>query len=89
MDCPDACSIVVSRTADGRLKVRGNPDNPFTGGFLALRSPRAGALCDALRDRGVRTDVRGEMLRFGPAPYLSDRQVVSAMDALGEVLREG
>ena len=49
MDCPDACSIVVSRTADGRVKVQGNPDNPFTSGFLATghwslgRSKKRGA----------------------------------------------
>ena len=37
MDCPDACSIVVSRTADGRVKVKGNPDNPFTSGFTCAK----------------------------------------------------
>lgn len=58
-------------------------------GFLALRSPVAGALSRALRERGVRTDFRGEMLRFGPAPYLSDAQVRAAMEALGDTLRGG
>ncbi len=33
MDCPDACALVVERSEDGRLKVKGNPDNPFTSGF--------------------------------------------------------
>ncbi|MGW8302651.1 MAG: molybdopterin-dependent oxidoreductase, partial [Desulfobacterales bacterium] len=37
MDCPDACSILVSRTADGRVKVKGNPDNPFTSGFACAK----------------------------------------------------
>jgi anaerobic selenocysteine-containing dehydrogenase len=37
MDCPDACSIVVSRTADGKVKVKGNPDNPFTAGFTCAK----------------------------------------------------
>ena len=37
MDCPDACSIVVSRTADGRVKLKGNPDNPFTSGFTCAK----------------------------------------------------
>jgi kynureninase len=55
------------------------------GGFLALRSARADALRSGLADRGVHTDSRGEFLRFGPAPYLSDRQVDDAMTALGEV----
>lgn len=58
-----------------------------TGGFLALRSPRAGELCKALHARGVLTDSRGDVLRFGPAPYLSDRQLVDAMGTLGEVAR--
>ena len=56
-------------------------------GFLALRAADAGGLSAALRTRGVRTDARGTWLRFGPAPYLNDRQVVDAIQALGEVAR--
>jgi kynureninase len=56
-------------------------------GFLAIRSPRAGALCHALRERGVLTDFRGDILRLGPAPYLSDDQLRSAVDALGDALK--
>jgi len=57
------------------------------GGFLALRSPRAGDLQRGLRARGVFTDYRGETLRMGPAPYLSDRQIEDAVEALGETAR--
>jgi len=57
------------------------------GGFLALRAPRATSLAAALRARGVLTDARGDILRFGPAPYLSDRQLEDAMRALGDVVR--
>lgn len=57
------------------------------GGFLALRSPHAGALVGALRSRGVWVDSRGEVLRLGPAPYLSDRQLHDAVGVLGEVAR--
>ena len=56
------------------------------GGFLALTSPRAGEIRAELRERGVMTDARGDVLRFGPAPYLSDQQLDDAMAALGEVL---
>lgn len=56
------------------------------GGFLALRATDAGQLSAALREREVRTDFRGPWLRFGPAPYLDDRQLRDAMAALGEVL---
>ncbi|WP_225725416.1 MULTISPECIES: hypothetical protein [unclassified Nocardia] len=57
------------------------------GGFLALRTPRAAELRNALAKRGVSTDSRGDYLRFGPAPYLSDLQLESAMAALGDALR--
>ena len=56
------------------------------GGFLALTSPEAGRLSAELRERGVHTDFRGSTLRFGPAPYLSDQQIVTAMEALREVV---
>ncbi len=59
------------------------------GGFLALRSSQAAALAAALRDRGVLTDVRGDLLRLGPAPYLSDEQLAAAIAALGAVVRAG
>jgi len=37
MDCPDACSLVVTRADDGSVKVKGNPDNPFTSGFTCSK----------------------------------------------------
>ena len=57
------------------------------GGFLMLQSTAAAELAEALRERGVATDSRGDALRFGPAPYLSDRQLDDAMAALAEVAR--
>lgn len=60
---------------------------PSLAGFLALTSPRAAALQQGLRDRGVLTDHRGTVLRLGPAPYLSDAQLDAAMEALGDVAR--
>jgi kynureninase len=57
------------------------------GGFLALRSSRAGELCGRLRDEGVLADYRGDRLRLGPAPYLSDAQIRASAAALGQVAR--
>lgn len=57
------------------------------GGFLALRTPRAGEFHQGLRERGVLTDYRGDVLRLGPAPYLSDAQLETAMGLLGETAR--
>jgi kynureninase len=56
-------------------------------GFLALRSRRAAELKLALAARGVAADARGEWLRLGPAPYLSDAQLDAALAALGEAAR--
>ena len=58
-----------------------------TAGFLALSSPVAGRIQHALKAAGVFTDSRGTTLRFGPAPYLSDRQIVDAIRILGESVR--
>lgn len=56
-------------------------------GFLVLQSPQAPAIRLALETGGVFTDHRDQVLRLGPAPYLSDDQLRSAMDVLGEVIR--
>ena len=59
------------------------------GGFLALRSPHATSLVRELHARGLMTDARGEVLRLGPAPYLSDTQLRDAVGILGDVVRRG
>lgn len=57
------------------------------GAFLALESPRAGDLQRALAARGVLADSRGRYLRLGPAPYLSDSQLETSIERLGEAAR--
>ncbi len=57
------------------------------GGFLALHSEHAEEMSRLLRERGVATDYRADVLRLGPAPYLSDRQLSDAMEVLREVLQ--
>ncbi len=58
------------------------------GGFLALTSPRAGEISGLLRSRGVLTDFRDNVLRLGPAPYLSEAQLEAAVETLAEVVRD-
>ncbi|MGH9380656.1 MAG: kynureninase [Thermoanaerobaculia bacterium] len=57
------------------------------GGFLAVASPHAGELHCRLLTRGVYTDYRAQVLRLGPAPYLSDGQLRDAMAHLGKIAR--
>ncbi len=56
------------------------------GGFLALETPHAAEFQELLRQRNVWTDHRAGVLRLGPAPYLSDRQLIDAMEALAETI---
>jgi kynureninase len=57
------------------------------GGFLAIRTRDAASLKKALRQRNVWTDYRGETLRLGPAPYISDEQLNEAAEVLRDALR--
>jgi kynureninase len=54
------------------------------GGFLVLWSDDAAEIARRLKKLGVWTDYRGSALRFGPAPYLSDEQLVTAIERLRE-----
>ena len=56
------------------------------GGFLALETPHAAKFQELLRERDVWTDYRANVLRLGPAPYLSDRQLIDAVEALAETI---
>jgi kynureninase len=78
-DALDAPPEVITRD-------RAAPREAF-GGFLALTAPNAGELRKKLAERGVWTDSRGDKLRFGPAPYLSDSQLETAIATLGELVR--
>jgi anaerobic selenocysteine-containing dehydrogenase len=37
MDCPDACSLIISQKPDGTLGIRGNPNHPFTRGIICSK----------------------------------------------------
>ena len=57
------------------------------GGFLALHTPLAPTLVQGLRARGVWVDSRSDVVRVGPAPYLTDSQLRDAVGVLGQVAR--
>jgi len=55
-------------------------------GFLAVRSPHATELARTLRENGVSADSRRDVLRLGPAPYVSDEQLREAVAKLSRVV---
>lgn len=56
-------------------------------GFIAVRTPRAARLVAQLRQRSMYVDSRGDVIRLGPAPYLTDAQLDTAMQLVGEVFK--
>jgi selenocysteine lyase/cysteine desulfurase len=56
-------------------------------GFVAVRVPGASEVVRALRARGVYVDARGDRLRLGPAPYLTDDELDAGVAALVEIAR--
>lgn len=68
------------------IKLRHNHPLEENGGFLALRSPFARTIRAKLIDEGVFTDARGDILRLGPAPYITSSQIKEASAKLGKVV---
>jgi selenocysteine lyase/cysteine desulfurase len=61
-------------------------DRSLRAGFVSLQTPRAAELVKALRQAGVFTDSRGDMLRLGPAPYITDDEIETAIELLARAL---
>lgn len=58
------------------------------GGFLTYKCDLAQQVTTELRRRHVFCDARGNILRFGPAPYLSDQQIRDGAMQTAEVVRD-
>jgi len=52
------------------------------GGFMSFSAPQAGQLQETLRRQHIWADHRGDRLRLGPAPYVTERQLRAAIDAV-------
>lgn len=70
------------------IKLKHHQPLEQNGGFLALQSPFAQDIREKLLARKVFTDARGDVLRLGPAPYITSQQIEQAMGELGNVVEE-
>ncbi len=59
------------------------------GGFVSLEVPNASAVVRILRERGVFVDARGDLLRVGPAPYVTDDELDRALRYIGALVDRG
>jgi kynureninase len=64
----------------------GGSQNDAIGGFLAIPASKAAKIRTALRKQNIWTDYRGDMLRLGPAPYVTDGQLITATERLSRLL---
>ncbi|MAC26497.1 MAG: kynureninase [Sandaracinus sp.] len=55
------------------------------GGFVTVRVTDASAVVKALREEDVVVDARGDKLRFGPAPYVTEDELDRALAAFRRV----
>jgi kynureninase len=55
------------------------------GGFVSVRMSGAHDMVHRLRERQVFVDARGELLRFGPAPYVTDDELDRAVTIVSEL----
>ncbi len=64
-------------------------DPDARGGFVAVRV-QGGDVAEvvrSLRARGILVDARGDLVRLGPAPYVTDEEIDRGITALREILR--
>ncbi len=69
------------------IKFTHNEPLSSNGGFLSLTSPFARDLRADLLSRGIFTDARNQILRFGPAPYTTEAQIKAAIEELNISLK--
>ncbi len=87
----DRTQLLIEGYDELALAARGlglaTPRDPEArGGFVSFRRPDARQLKERLRERGVRTDARADLLRFGPAPYTESREIRQGLQVLSEIL---
>ena len=67
--------------------VRTPKSDEARGGFVSVHLENASEVSTALAARGIHTDVRGSLLRLGPAPYTTASEIEVALQALRSVSR--
>lgn len=90
LDVPTLRAISLKQTSRLLASFEGldvaTPRTELRGGFVSIRTKDASAIVTRLETRGVMTDSRGELLRLGPAPYVTDDELEVAIGLVREVV---
>ena len=78
---------IAGALEEARIPLVSSRSSEHRGGFVAARVERASEVVQKLRQRGVYVDARGDKLRLGPAPYLSDEEIDRGVRAAIEAIR--
>ncbi len=81
-------SLFVEKDFDSEV-IRLTHNEPLSrnGGFLSLTSPKAREIRADLLSRRIFTDARNEILRLGPAPYITERQIEAVIEELNRSIK--
>jgi selenocysteine lyase/cysteine desulfurase len=80
--------IIAALDADGLGdRVISSRDDARRGGFVAVRASEAIEITKFLRERDVLVDARNDILRLGPAPYVTDADIDRGVAELARLLR--
>ena len=78
--------LAEALSGSAELVSPGDPEE--RGGFLSLRVRDAERAVQALRTHGVFVDARKDLLRLGPAPYLTDEELLRGAELVRDALRQ-
>ena len=79
---------IESLNLDGTVLALPQHNIEDNAGFLSLTSPYACDWVNLLKDRGIHCDSRGNKLRLGPAPYVSNDQIDNALNEIEAVAKQ-
>lgn len=80
---------IIDRIDEAGLgdRIVSSRDDARRGGFVAVRSPNTHDVVSRLRARGVVVDARNDVVRIGPAPYLTDEEIDRGTAAVAEEIQ--
>ena len=80
-------SRIIEAALELRLAIASPLDAARRGGFVAIETHHAAPIVTELRREGIYVDARGPMLRLGPAPYVTDDEIDTAMAIIAGIVR--
>ena len=72
---------------EGGASLVSSRDPARRGGFVTVRAAKAQSIVLELRRHGVYVDARADLLRLGPAPYLTDEELDAGVAKVAALLR--